>query len=367
MPQPDPPPTPPEQDASGRQPSDPGPIFASSTDPAPAPPLARDRVPTILLRGQAWIHGWFSNDTRVLLGVVVVATAVVAAIALSSLRVVQVAFEGLDIFAVLTLFLVNWLGNGGVLVPIPGARFIGLLMVFQQAVVLPAWQVLLVAGTAMALGQLSYFVAGARTAQSYAQGDDGGAQRIADETGMTDGQAMEFSPGAEFEADIVSALARVSPSPEAGDRASGRDTGGSGSESNSRPTGLRARFSTSLRHAQDRARPVLEQRGAWGMFLLCFAPTPLGTAAAYLGGLMDFGFRRYLVSSSAAKFLLTGVIVALALMFDETATAVAIPEITLPKFELPEFDLRLFELPDLWPAPTTAPSSAAPATFGPAD
>ena len=151
-----------------------------------APMHASDRVPRIMLRGQAWLQGWFSNESRLLMGVVVVTVAVVAAIAVSSLRFVQVAFGSLDIFVVLTLFLVNWLGNGGVLVPIPGARFIGLLMVFQQAVLLPSWEVLAVAGAAMSLGLLSYYIAGARTAQSLDDGDEDGAELLAQQTGMLD-------------------------------------------------------------------------------------------------------------------------------------------------------------------------------------
>ncbi len=321
---------------------------------------AADRVPRVMLRAQAWLQGWFTNESRLLMGVVVVTVAVMAAIAVSSLRFVQVAFESLDVFVVLTLFLVNWLGNGGVLVPIPGARFIGLLMVFQQAVMLPSWEVFLVAGAAMGLGQLSYYVAGARTAQSYAEGDDAGAQQIASDSGMLDEETADFSPGAELDADIVSAIADVGAAPAT-------PTGDEASRASSAAGGWRARFSTSLKHAQDRARPVLEQRGSRGMFLLCFAPTPLGTAAAYVGGLMGFGFKRYLVSSFASKFLLTGIIIVLALVFSDAARAVALPEIELPTFDLPEFDFRLFELPDFGPGETAAPSPEASATLAPTD
>jgi hypothetical protein len=322
--------------------------------------LAGDRVPSAILRAQGWLHGYLSNESRVFLGVVIVVTAVVGAIAVSSLRVVAVTFGSLDGFAILTLFLVNWLGNGGVLVPIPGARFIGLLMVFQQAVILPPWQVLLVAGAAMGLGQLSYFVAGARTAQSYAEGDDEGATRIATETGMLDDEATEFAPGGELDAEIVSALSGVS----AADRdaaALGRSSSGADDADTPSPGGWRSRFTTSLRRAQDRAQPVLERRGAWGMFMLCFAPTPLGTAAAYVGGLLDFGFRRYLVSSFAAKFLLTAVIVALALVFSDTAQSVALPAVELPEIDWPEFDIGLFELPEFpWEAsPAPSPDAGA--------
>jgi hypothetical protein len=325
---------------------------------------AADRAPRFMLRTQAWLQGWFTNESRLLTGVVVVTVAVMAAITVSSLRFVQVAFESLDVFVVLTLFLVNWLGNGGVLVPIPGARFIGLLMVFQQAVILPSWEVFLVAGAAMGLGQLSYYVAGAGTAQSYAEGDDAGAERIASDSGMLDEETVDFAPGAELDADIVSAIADVhaAPAVSTGAEGAGPTKGPSGAAG-----GWRARFSTSLKHAQDRAQPVLEQRGARGMFLLCFAPTPLGTAAAYVGGLIGFGFKRYLVASFASKFLLTGVIVVLALVFSDAAHTVAVPQIELPQFEMPEFDFRLFELPDFGPDGTVAPSPAASSPTLPSD
>ena len=116
--------------------------------------------------------------------------------------------------------------------------------------------------------------------------------------------------------------------------------------------GLRSRFSTSLKRAQDRAQPILEQRGTWGMFLLCFAPTPMGTAAAYLGGLLRFGFVRYLAASFAAKYLLAGIVVLLALIFSDAARAVDIPEITIPVLDITIFDDGLPAGPPPSPSPT---------------
>jgi hypothetical protein len=56
-----------------------------------------------------------------------------------------------------------------------------------------------------------------------------------------------------------------------------------------------------------------------GMFVLCFGPTPLGTTAAFLGGLMRFGFARYLATPFAAKYLLAGIVVAAGLFFSGAA------------------------------------------------
>ena len=311
-----------------------------------APIHAADRVPHIMLRVQAWGQSWLSSESRVMLGVVVVLLAVFAVIALSSVRFFRVIFDALDIVAFLGLFLVNWLGNGGALVPIPGARFIGLLLIFQQAVILPSWEVFGVAGAAMALGLLSYYVAGARTAESYAEGDAAGAEQLAADTGMLDEDAVDFSPGAGLDEAAVSAITGVEPLP---DEPTG-DTEAPSADAGTRGR-LRKRFTSSLRRAQSRAQPIIEQRGTAGMFLLCFAPTPMGTAAAYLGGLLRFGFVRYLAASFAAKYLLAGLIVLLALMFSDVARSVSIPEITIPVLDITLFDDLMPEAPSPSPSP----------------
>ncbi len=302
-----------------------------------------DKVPGFMLRSQAWLHRWLSNESRLVLGLVIVGLAVLALIVLSTFRFLHVIFEGLDVIAYVGLFLVNWLGNGGILVPIPGARFIGLLMIFQQAVLMPSWEVFVVAGAAMSLGLLSYYIAGARTAQSLDAGDEEGAEQLAEETGMLDEDAGDFAPGAELDAQAVGAIAGVQmpaaePEPDDGDKRFGR---------------LRRRFTTSLRQAQRRAEPVIDQRGTMGMLLLCFAPTPMGTAAAYVGGVIHFGFRRFLLASFSAKFLLAGIIVMLALVFNDSARSVQIPDV-----ELPDLGITLFDgsAPSPSPSPSAAPS-----------
>ena len=294
-----------------------------------APLHAHDRMPDFLLGAQGWLQRWLSSESRIVLGLVIVVLSLLLLEALSLMRFFRVFFDALDLVAFLGLFLVNWLGNGGALVPVPGARFIGLLMIFQQA---------------MALGLLSYYVAGARTAQSYAEGDAEGAEQLAAETGMLDDETVDFSPGATIDAAMVSALSGVEPDDRPPPPAEAE-----ADASQARFGGLRKRFTTSLRKAQDRARPVIEQRGSAGMFLLCFAPSPMGTAAAYLGGLMRFGFLRYLGASFAAKYLLAGIIVVLALVFSDAARAVQIPELTIPIVDITLFD-------DASPAPSPPPS-----------
>ena len=302
----------------------------------------RDRIPQWVLRFQGWIHARSSNRLRLVVALLVILLTLVIVARLSGMTLLGIALGFIDPFVLLAgVFLVNWLGNGGVLIPIPGARFVGLLLVFQNAVLMPSWEVWIVSGSAMALGLFSYYVAGARTAQSYAAGETAEAEELAERTGMLDEETDDFSPGAELDAQVTTAMAGVSTDPQTAHHAALA----SGSHATRRGR-LRHRLSTSLQRTQERARPVLEQRGVNGMFLLCFAPSPMGTAAAYLGGLMRFGFARYLIASFAAKFLLAGIIVVLALVFADTASAVSIPELTIPVL-----DITLFEGTEPSPSP----------------
>jgi hypothetical protein len=194
----------------------------------------------------------------------------------------------------------------------------------------------------MGLGLLSYYLAGVRTAMSYDEGDTAGAEELAHQTGMLDDDAVDFTPGAELEAEAVSAIAGIGPTTNAA---------AAGTAQDAHPGGLRRRFSSSLRRAQERAAPVIEKRGAVGMFLLCFAPSPLSTAGAYVGGLVRFAFSRYLLASFAAKYLLAGIIVVLGLVFTSAAESVAIPEV-----HIPVIDVTLFDHGD--PGASAQPSSA---------
>jgi hypothetical protein len=338
-------------------PAGPDPEQAADLDEAGSrePMHERDRAPSFLLRTQDWFQSWLSNESRIVLSLVIVILAVVALIVLSSFRFLRVFIDALDIVAFVGLFLVNWLGNGGVLVPVPGARFVGLLMIFQQAVLLPSWEVFGVAGAAMALGLLSYYIAGARTARSYAEGDTAGAEQLAQETGMLDDGQDKFAPAAVLEAEAASAIAGVVPPSSESEQAAAPTA------PETRSGRLRKRFSTSLKKTQERAQPIIEQRGVSGVFLLCFAPTPMGTAAAYLGGLMRFGFTRYLLASFAAKYLLAGVIVLLGLIFSDAAHAVQIPDIELPVIDYPLFGGEPTPSPSPSPAPSRFPLPIRPA------
>jgi hypothetical protein len=102
--------------------------------------------------------------------------AIFVATVIASSRLLRYAFDDLDIFAYIGLFIACWVGAGGALVPVPGVRPISWLMVIQQAAALNPWTVAVVAATAMALGQSSYFLATraaiARHEKSVASGDE---------------------------------------------------------------------------------------------------------------------------------------------------------------------------------------------------
>lgn len=264
-----------------------------------------DRVPRWIMRAQGWLIGRVSFEDRYRLAVVVIVVAVVVAVALSGSRFFSVLITELDLVAFAGLFVVNWIGNGGVLVPIPGARLLGLIMIFQNATVLPSWEVFAVAGAAMALGLTSYYVAGARSADLYERGDAEGAQDAVQDSSILSPTEPPNVPRSSDPSELVAAAVAASGS--------------------TRRQRLTRRFSATWSRAQERAQPSLEKHGLAGMFWLFLVPSPVGTAAAFLGGAMRFGFIRFGVAALSSKFLLAGLIVVAGLLVAEGATSVASP------------------------------------------
>jgi hypothetical protein len=279
-----------QQPPTSSQPSAPTPATTDFEDVLSRPAIhEHDRVPRWVMRSQGLVVNAFSYDRRSAIAVALVLIAILGAVLLTSTRLLRTVFETLDIFAFLGLFLINWIGNGGILVPVPGARFIGLIMIFQQALILPSWEVFAVSGAAMALGLVSYYVAGARSADAYEKGDSEGAQQVvADTTILTPVDEPAETPDPSDDGAISSRRHR-----------------------------LKHRFSATSKRAQERAQPTIEKHGVQGMFWLCFAPSPAGAAAAFLGGAMRFGFTRFLLAAFTSKYLLAGIIVLVALVLSE--------------------------------------------------
>ena len=118
-----------------------------------------DRVPAWLRRAHTWAmaHVPASNRRRLAAALGLVGVLLATFVAVS--RVLRFVFPGLDMVAYAGLFVVNWLGAGGLLVPIPGLRIVGWLMIVQQGAALDPLLAGVVGGLAMALGQISYYVA----------------------------------------------------------------------------------------------------------------------------------------------------------------------------------------------------------------
>ena len=207
-------------------------------------------APQHFIRLHAWLDTRFSPRKRRILGVVVgfgaalFGTLIVAGLAK---RV------GLDIpwVAYITLFLANWIGNGGILVPIPGLRLVGMTMTAHQGAEGTAIFVGLVAGFAMAMGQTSFYL----TAAS-------GSKHLKDSKDKKEQKARQ------------------------------------------------GRVAVYLRKAKDKTADFVERHGFPTIFTLSTFPNPLTTFATITAGSMGMGFREFLVANFLGHVIL-GLILAL--------------------------------------------------------
>ena len=160
---------------------------------------------------------------------------------------------GLDIpwAAWIGLFLANWIGNGGILVPIPGLRLVGMTMTAHQGAEGATIFVGLVAGFAMALGQTSFYL----TAAS-------GSKHLEDSKDKKEKKARE------------------------------------------------GRIPDALRKAKDLTADFVDRHGFPTIFTLSTFPNPLTTFATITAGSMGMGFREFLVANFAGHVIL-GLILAL--------------------------------------------------------
>jgi membrane protein DedA with SNARE-associated domain len=205
---------------------------------SPGPSGRGDDPPRHLVSLHAWLEAHFSERTRRRLGLVVGFGAAI----LATLIVLVVKPLGLDIpwAAWIGLFLANWIGNGGILVPIPGLRLVGWTMAVHQGADGPTLIVGLVAGLAMALGQTSFYL-------TAAAGSD------------------RFS-------------------------GSGKDRSG--------------RVAAVLRTAKARTEDFVDRHGFPTIFTLSLLPNPLTTFATITAGSMGMGFRTFLVANFAGHVIL---------------------------------------------------------------
>ncbi len=244
----------------------PGPI-TSADDPTQRPRPSVAEAPGVTTDGEValrpddrtpqWLTRLHARTARLLpaagrLRVAAIAGLVIAGltIGLAGLRLLLRIADGLDILAYLGLFVTNWIANGGLLVPVPGLRFIGWVMIVQQGAALDPTTAGVVGGLAMALGQVSLYVAA-----------DAAAQRSA-----TARHAAARSRGS-------SRLGRAI----SGDRA---------------------------RRARDKLDGLLRHHGFATILGLSMVPNPLTSLGVGMAGAMGMGFRRFLAATLIGRLIL---------------------------------------------------------------
>lgn len=207
------------------------------------------------------------RTTRKRIAVVLVILAVLAALVVSSANLLErLRNPELDLLGYLSLFVACWIGAGGALVPIPGVRALSWVMVVQQGAALDPLVVALIAGSAMVLGQSSYFVA-TRAAQN---------RRLkaveADELVALD------PPGAGLEDDLATET----------------DT-----ETH------KHRVPKFMLRAADRIQRQIYRHGFLTVFIVCALPTPLTTLTTTAAAGTGMGYGRYLIAAYAGFLTLS--------------------------------------------------------------
>lgn len=236
--------------------------------------------PGLLERVHGWVLDHWPTSRRrqaavVAIGFALVLVAIpwVAAIFTEALDVAA----SLDPLAYVGMMIVCWVGAGGALVPIPGARPLSWVLVVQQGAVLDPLLVALAAGLAMTLGQSSYFLA-TRTGSSRLHLHHKGHHRIA-----------------------AGAGAPVATGPSAGDRseAPSPEPGG----------GLVGWARRLMARAKDAVARLMSKHPQRTIFLVSVVPSPLTTFGTVAAAEEHVEFRRFFLASLAGFVVMTGALV----------------------------------------------------------
>jgi hypothetical protein len=118
----------------------------------------RDRVPRWLRDADLRLEAMLPSNGRQRAAVAIGLLAAMVGIVVASLRLLVLVADVFDILAYTGLFVTNWVANGGLLVPVPGLRIVGWLMIIHQGGALDALVAGVVGGIAMALGQTSLYI-----------------------------------------------------------------------------------------------------------------------------------------------------------------------------------------------------------------
>jgi membrane protein DedA with SNARE-associated domain len=201
--------------------------------------------------------------------------AIVVATIIASSRLLRLLYQELDILAYAGLFVACWVGAGGALVPIPGVRPVSWFMVVQQGAALDPVLVALVAATAMALGQTSYFLA-ARAARRRAVG-----QAVAPPDLAIDPALQADAPDAPPDAADAAHAAR----------------------------GWAGRRARRMEAARRRVTRQVRTHGTATVFVVCALPTPLTTLTTTAAAAAGMGYARYIPAALGGYLVLSSVLV----------------------------------------------------------
>jgi membrane protein DedA with SNARE-associated domain len=210
-----------------------------------------DRVPGWMRDLNARLDELLPASGRARVAALVGLVAAVIAVAISASRLLLLLFDTFDVLAYAGLFVTNWVANGGLLVPVPGLRIVGWLMIVQQGASLDPLVAGVVGGVAMALGQTSLYVVAASAREGVARREE---EARHDQARPSRLQAMA-----------------------SGERASA---------------------------ARARLERLLHQHGSATIVGVSLLPTPLTAIAAGMAGAMGLGFRRFVVASLVGRLAL---------------------------------------------------------------
>ena len=205
--------------------------------------------------------------------------AILVATIIASSRILRLLHQELDILAYAGLFAACWVGAGGALVPVPGVRPISWFMIVQQGAALDPVVVALVAATAMALGQTSYFLA-ARAARRRAIGHAAAPPDV----------ALDLVPPGLPDPDTPAPVGSLP----------------AGSLAAPSPPGRRAQRMDAARR---RVTRQVQTHGIATVFAVCALPTPLTTLTTTAAAAAGMGYGRYLPAAFGGYLVLSSVLV----------------------------------------------------------
>ncbi|MFN8620726.1 MAG: hypothetical protein U0869_08300 [Chloroflexota bacterium] len=274
-----------------------------------------------LIRLQHWVLEHWPREARRQVAIVLAVTAIFVGTALASAHLLRWIHEWLDLFAYLGLFITCWIGAGGLLVPIPGVRWVGLLMIVQQGATLEPGITAIVAASAMLLGQTSWFLA-ARAATSAAakRRAAGEASGAAAATGAADGAAPDVVPAAEparatqptpaiAAADPGAAVAVAPPAATAAAAPPDAPTpDASAPEAAPAPTGRRARLAARSARARATTERRLREHAISTLYIAGLVPSPLTSIASSVSGAIGIPIGRFVVAIFAGFLTLASLL-----------------------------------------------------------